>query len=71
MELPQVPPDPAPLCTHLQSKSLMVHGEQPDRDPDTLNDCTCVRTGRPLGPDSARVGLRPCSDPDRDCYEEY
>lgn len=71
MELPQAPP---PRCIHLHSASLTVHGEgyagARDR-PDEMTDCWCVKTGRPLGPDNRVAGLTPCSDPDRDCYEEY
>lgn len=71
MELPQAP---APRCIHLTSNSTLIHGEgyesdQGDRSGAT--HCTCVKTGRALGPDGAAVGNRACSDPDRDCYEEY
>ena len=71
MELPQVP---APRCIHLQSKAMAVHGEGFEGDPDYQDgttDFTCVKTGRALGPDNAAPGLKPCSDPDRECYEEY
>ena len=70
-ELPQVPP---PRCIHLQGKALAVHGEAFEDDPDFqagLGDCWCNQTGRPLGPDHAPVGLAPCRDSDRDCYQEY
>lgn len=71
MELPQVP---TPRCTFLHSKSLAVHGEDyadaRERGED-MTDCWCVKTGRALGPDDAPTGLKACSDPDRDCYQEY
>ena len=71
MELPQLP---APRCIHLQSNSLAIHGEeyesaQGDRTGST--HATCVKTGRALGPDNAATNHKACSDPDRDCYEEY
>ena len=71
MELPQVP---APRCIHLQSKAMAVYGEAFEDDPDYQNDLTdftCDQTGRPLGPDGAPVGMKPCCDSDRSCYEEY
>ena len=73
MELPQVP-NPAPRCIHLQSKAMAVHGEEFEGDADYQGggtDCTCVKTGRSLGPDNAATGVKSCSDPERDCYEEY
>ena len=72
MELPQVPR--APRCIHLQSKAMAVHGEEFEGDADYQGggtDCTCVKTGRSLGPDNAATGVKSCSDPERDCYEEY
>jgi hypothetical protein len=71
MELPQVP---APRCIHLQSKTLAVHGEGFESDQENqgeMTDCTCVKTGRALGPDNAATGLRSCSNPDRGCYDEF
>lgn len=71
MELPQLP---APRCIHLQSKAMAVYGEGFANDPDYqdgLTDFTCVKTGRPLGPDNAAIGMNACCDPDRDCYDEY
>lgn len=68
MELPQI------RCIHLQGKAMAVHGEAFADDPDYqdgLSDLWCVQTGRGLGPDNGGVGLKPCSDPDRDCFREY
>ena len=73
MELPQVP-SPAPRCIHLHSKAMAVHGEGFEADADYAGgstDFTCVKTGRPIGPDNAGCGIKSCSDPDRGCYEEY
>lgn len=77
MELPQVPepaPPPAPRCIHLMSNSMALHGadfesDQGERSCSTHS--TCVKTGRSLGPDNAATGHKACSDPERDCYEEY
>lgn len=73
MELPQIPGS-APRCIHLQSKAMAVHGEGFEGDADyqdSTTDFTCVKTGRPLGPDNGATGMKPCSDPERGCYEEY
>jgi hypothetical protein len=70
-ELPQVPP---PRCIHLQSKAMAVHGEGFESDPDYqdgMTDFWCVMSSRAIGPDDGEVGLKACSDPDRDCYQEY
>lgn len=74
MELPQVPEPPVPRCIHLISNSMAIHGtefesDQGDRSGSTT--ATCVKTGRSLGPDNVAVGTKGCSNPDRDCYEEY
>jgi hypothetical protein len=71
-ELPQVPAPPR--CIHLQSKALAVYGEGFEDDPDYqagLTDCWCNQTARPLGPDGGEVSTKACSDPDRDCYQDY
>jgi hypothetical protein len=73
MELPQVPA-PAPRCIHLMSNSMVIHGTEVESDQGDRSGSThanCVKTGRPLGPDNAATGHKACSDPDRDCYEEY
>lgn len=71
-ELPQVP---APRCIHLHSKAMAVHGEDfaqnTSEDRDNVGNCWCVKSGRSLGPDFGPVGLSVCSNPERDCYEEY
>jgi hypothetical protein len=69
-ELPQVP---APRCIHLQLKAMVVYGEGFECDSDFQHGMInfwCLRTGRPLGPDDAEVGMKPCSDADRGCYQE-
>ena len=53
---------------------MAVHGEGFENDPDYeagLSNCWCVKTARSLGPDNGAVGLEACSNPERDCYEEY
>lgn len=70
-ELPQVPP---PRCIHLQSKAMAVYGEGFASDPDFAagtTDFWCGQTARALGPDHGEVGMAPCGDPDRGCYQEY
>ncbi len=69
-ELPQVP---APRCIHLQSKAMAVHGEGYESDPDYqdgMSNFGCMQTGRPLGPDDGEVGMTPCSDGERGCYQD-
>jgi hypothetical protein len=53
---------------------MAVYGEGFESDPDYqdgLSDFWCVLTARPLGPDGDGVGLQPCRDPERGCYQEY
>jgi hypothetical protein len=53
---------------------MAVYGEGYASDPDFQDGTTdfwCVQTARALGRDNGEVGMRPCSDPDRVCYEEY
>jgi hypothetical protein len=69
MELEQVP-----RCIHLQGKALAVHGEAFESDPDYqdgVSGCWCIQSGRSIGPDYGPVGLKACSDGERDCYQEY
>ena len=71
-ELPQLP---VPHCIHLHSKAMAVHGEDflqnTSEERDGVGNCWCVRSARSLGPDNSPVGMSVCSNPDRDCYEEY
>jgi len=53
---------------------MAVYGEGFENDPDYqegLTDYMCNQTGRALGPDNNTIGMKPCSNPDRDCYQEY
>ena len=53
---------------------MATHGEGFEADADyqdSTTDYTCNKTGRALGPDNAAVGMKPCCNDDRDCYEEY
>jgi hypothetical protein len=54
---------------------MAVHGEDflqnTSEERDTVGNCWCVKSGRSLGPDDGPVGLGVCSNPERDCYEEY
>jgi hypothetical protein len=53
---------------------MAVHGEGFAADADYqagLTDFWCLKSARGIGPDNGPVGLAPCSDPERGCYEEY
>jgi hypothetical protein len=70
-ELPQVRPQ---RCINLCSKSMMVHGEAFENDPDFqagLDAMWCIQTALRLGPDDGDVDLAACSDPNRSCYKEF
>jgi hypothetical protein len=70
MELEQVPP----RCIHLQGKAMAVHGEGFECDTDYqdgVSGLCCIMSGRSIGPDYGEVSLKACSDPERDCYQEY
>ena len=72
-ELPQVP-EPRVRCMHMQSKALAIHGEAFESAADYHEDsanCWCNLTARPIGPDGNPVNLKACSQPDRECHQEY
>jgi hypothetical protein len=53
---------------------MAVFGEGFEGDPDYeggVADFWCVQSGRALGPDGDPVGVTPCRDPGRGCYQEY
>jgi hypothetical protein len=53
---------------------MAVYGEGYEDDPDYQDGMAtfwCLRTGRPLGPDDGEVGMQPCSDDARGCYQEF
>ncbi len=63
-----------PRCVHLVSKAMAVHGEAFSSDPDYqdgMTDYWCVKSARAIGPDFGPINLEACSDPARDCYEEF
>jgi hypothetical protein len=52
---------------------MAVYGEGYESDPDyqdAMSPFWCVQTGRSLGPDDGEVGMTPCSDVERECYQE-
>ena len=76
-ELPQVPPEdaqPRPRCIHLQSNSMVVHGEGfagSSEYQDGMAHFWCLQTGRALGPDNDTVSMKNCCNPERGCHQEY
>ncbi len=63
-----------PRCMHLCCKSMIVFGEAFERDPDYqagLTDFWCIRTAKAQGPDGEDISLPLCSNPERECYQEF
>jgi hypothetical protein len=63
-----------PRCKNLTCKAMLVYGEDFENDPDYQAGAAefwCVLTSRGTGPDNGEVSLGPCSNPERDCFEEF
>ena len=63
-----------PRCMHLYCKSMLVFGEAFETDPEYrsgLVDFTCTCTSQGIGPDGGEVSLSECSNPGRECFQEY
>lgn len=63
-----------PRCKNLCCKSMMVFGEDFQNDPDFqagFADFWCVQTSKAQGPDSADVSWEACTNPQRECFQEY
>jgi hypothetical protein len=63
-----------PRCKNLCCKSMLVFGENFESDPEYQPGLTafwCLLTSREQGPDGEHVALEVCSDPERECYQEY
>jgi len=63
-----------PRCKNLCCKSMMVFGEAFESDPDYqagMVDFWCVCTTKGQGPDGDEVSLELCSNPERECFQEY
>jgi hypothetical protein len=63
-----------PRCINLCCKSMVVYGENFKEDPEYqagMANFWCVRTTKGAGPDGEHVALDLCSDPERECYQEY
>jgi hypothetical protein len=61
-------------CMYLCCKSMAVFGEDFESDPEYepgLTPFWCVQTSRGLGPDGGDVSLERCSNPERECFQEY
>jgi hypothetical protein len=53
---------------------MLVFGENFESDPEFQAGVTafwCILTAREQGPDSEHVSLDVCSNPERQCYQEY
>jgi hypothetical protein len=63
-----------PRCKNLCCKSMLVFGENFESDPEYqagLTSFWCILTSRERGPDAEHVALDVCSNPERECYQEY
>jgi len=63
-----------PRCVYLTCKSMQVFGEEFEQAPEYqagMDELTCSRTFRGWGPDSKKVSLAACSDPERGCFAEF
>jgi hypothetical protein len=63
-----------PRCKHFYCKSMMVYGEAFESDPDYqagMAELWCLLTCKGTGPDGSSVSLDECSDPERECFQEY
>jgi hypothetical protein len=63
-----------PRCMNLCCKSMLVFGEAFETDPDYqagMVEFWCIRTSKNEGPDGEYVSLDLCSNPARDCFQEY
>jgi len=61
-------------CINLCCKSMVVYGEAFENDPEFqagMTEFWCVRTSKGYGPDGAGLSLDKCSNPERECYQEY
>jgi hypothetical protein len=61
-------------CLHLRCKSMLVYGENFESDPEFqagMIEFWCLRTSQALGPDGEEASLLMCSNPERNCYEEF
>ncbi|HWG47245.1 MAG TPA: hypothetical protein VN688_31070 [Gemmataceae bacterium] len=63
-----------PRCQNLCCKAMVVYGESFADAPDYhegSSDFWCIRTAKGHGPDDEGVSLSLCSDPLRECFQEY
>jgi hypothetical protein len=53
---------------------MVVYGEDFASDPEYqagMTEFWCIRTSKNLGPDGAAISMDLCSNPERECYQEY
>jgi len=63
-----------PRCKNLCCKSMLVFGEDFQSDPDFqagFTDFWCVQTSKANGPDNGEVSWEACTDPKRECFQEF
>jgi hypothetical protein len=63
-----------PRCIHLRCKSMLVYGEAFESDPEYQAgnvEFWCIHTARSHGPDGEEVGMEPCCNKERPCFQEF
>jgi hypothetical protein len=63
-----------PRCQNLCCKAMVVYGEGFADAPDYhegSGEFWCIRTAKGQGPDGEGVSLSLCSDPQRECFQEF
>lgn len=63
--------EPEPACRHLRSKQYYMDysGHASGMDSGVPVSCWCLKTMKPVGPDSLSVTQDECT-PDRECFEQ-
>jgi hypothetical protein len=70
--------EPTPVervrCMHLCCRSMVIYGEDFESDPEYqagMTEFWCVRTSKNRGPDGEDISMDLCSNPQRECHQEY
>jgi hypothetical protein len=59
---------------YLCCRSMVVYGEDFESDPEYqagMTEFWCVRTSKNRGPDGGDISMDLCSNPERECHQEY
>jgi hypothetical protein len=71
-DLKVIEPQPIPMCRHLRSKGMYVHGTTEELNTGVPGSGDgyfwCLKTMHLFGPDNQAVNRQECR-PDRTCYE--